>query len=163
MMTMTIAVALASACGNGGGGRPDAMPADANPFCVEALSRSDLAWLQRHIFSPSCADFTACHQGRALRAGELNLEPDNTHDQLVGQPSKLFDEYQLVVPGDPENSYLMMILGHYPGPIDPEAGTMPYNSELLCEEMRDAIARWIAEGALASDPPDAGIPDADPE
>jgi hypothetical protein len=98
------------------------------------------------VFTPSCSRFTACHQGRALMAGELSLEAGETHDQLVGIDSTLFPEFQRVVVGDSTASYLMVQLGSIDGPRT-EAGTMPYNSPLLCQEMRDAIARWIDEGA----------------
>jgi hypothetical protein len=119
------------------------------------------------VFTPSCSRFSACHQGRALMAGELSLEavdapaqpPDQyTFAELINVPSALFgkDGWIRVVPGDPENSYLMVALGQYPGPLS-EAGTMPYNSPLLCQEMRDAIERWIEGGALEVEiPPDAG-------
>lgn len=140
---------LLVACGGGGNDGPDAMPPDANPFCVEATQHSDLAWIQANIFTPSCSRFTACHQGRALMAGELSLETEDAHAELVGIASTAFTERTRVIAGDPANSYLLMILGHFGLDVDlPEAGTMPYNSPLLCVEMRDAIERWIAAGAL---------------
>jgi hypothetical protein len=161
LRTSSLAMLLLTACSGGSEG-PDAGPPDANPFCLEAEGHSDLAWIQEHIFTPSCADFRACHQGRALEAGELSLEAEDAHEQLVGVESNLFSEYQRVVPGEPENSYLMVILGHIDGPIDEKVGTMPYNSPLLCTEMREAIERWIEDGAPSGDPPDAGLPDAMP-
>jgi hypothetical protein len=152
------ALVLLGAC-NGGDAGPDAAPPDANPICLEAAEHDDLPWLQENVFTPSCSRFTACHQGRALMAGELSLEEEDTFAQLVGVESSEFgkDGWVRVVPGDPENSYLMVALGQYPGPLT-EAGTMPYNSPLLCQEMRDAIERWIEGGALETpaDPPDAG-------
>jgi len=124
----------------------DAAPPDADPLCLEAESHSDLAWLQENVFTPSCARFTACHQGNAFMAGELSLEEGITHGELVGVESALFPELTRVVAGDSANSYLMVQLGEIDGPRT-EAGTMPYNSPLLCQEMRDAIERWIDEGA----------------
>jgi hypothetical protein len=149
-------VLLLGACGGGDDGPPDA-----NPFCLEAVNHSDLEWIQDNIFTPSCSRFSACHQrdnqGRLPReAAFLTLEEGESEEQMVNVPSELFDEFMRVVPGDPENSYLMIILGHFPGPLT-EEGTMPYNSPLLCVEQRDAIARWIT--SLAP-PPDAGMPDA---
>jgi hypothetical protein len=125
---------------------PDAMPADADPTCLEAEQHSDLAWIQDNILTPSCARFTACHQGRARMAAALNLEPGMSHDAMVGVDSTLFPEFKRVSPGDPAGSYLMIILGQFDGPL-PETGTMPWNSGLLCEPMRGAIERWIAAGA----------------
>ncbi len=158
LRTSLFAMLLLAACGGGDAG-PDAGPPDANPFCVEATEHSDLPWIQEHIFSPSCADFSPCHDDRALDAGELSLKPNHAYDQLVGVQAGLFPEYQRVVPGDPANSYLMIILGEYDGPLEEDVGTMPYNSPLLCQEMRDSIERWIENGALPDEePPDAGAP-----
>lgn len=136
---------LLPACPSDDTAAPDAAP---DPKCLEAVDHSDLAWIQDNIFTPSCSGFNACHKGRALEAAELNLESGMSHEQLVGVESVLFPEFQRVVPGDPENSYLMIILGHYEGPLT-DKGTMPYNSPLLCVEMRDAVARWIEAGAPA--------------
>ena len=67
---------------------------------------------------------------------------------MVGVDSILFPQFKRVVAGDPANSYLLMILGHIDGPIDPNVGTMPGgNNPLLCVEKREAIARWITAGA----------------
>jgi len=126
----------------------DAGPPDADPNCLEAVDHSDLAWIQEHVFTPSCSRFNACHKGRALDAAELNLEPGMSQAQLVNVQSTLFTEYHRVVPSDPQNSYLLIILGQFQGPLT-DKGTMPYNSPLLCQEMRDAIQRWIEAGAPA--------------
>jgi hypothetical protein len=155
-----------------GGGEPDG-PADANPFCAEATLHDDLPWLQENIFTPSCSRFGVCHQrdsqGRLPReAGHLTLEDGETFAQLVDVDSDLFPEYKRVVPGDPAASYLMIILGSEDGPLK-ETGTMPYQNPLLCQEERDAVARWITSLAPAPDagvadaaPADAGPPDAGP-
>lgn len=135
-----------AACGDDGAPAVDAAPPDADPLCLEAVNHSDLEWIQENVFTPSCARFTACHQGNALMAGELSLEAGVTHAEMVGVESSLFPEFDRVVAGDSASSYLMVQLGSIDGPRT-EAGTMPYNSPLLCVEMRDAIARWIDEGA----------------
>lgn len=128
-----------------------------SPECLEAEMHSDLAWLQEKIFTPTCSRFNACHKGAALSAGGLNLEDGNTANNLIDQPSILFPDQTLVIPGDPMNSYLMVILGSYPGDIDPEVGTMPFNNPLLCQQKRDAIERWIV--SLLNNDPDAGVSD----
>jgi len=140
-----VVFALLAACGGGGSATPDAAPeidAAPSPVCIEARSHSDLAWLQDNVFTPSCANFNACHKGNATSASGLNLEAGNTEANMVNQPSKLFSQYDLVVPGDLQNSYLMIILGSQDGPLDMEI-TMPYNNPLLCIDKRDAIERWI--------------------
>ena len=68
---------------------------------------------------------------------------------LVGVPAvgDSADGLNLVEPGNPMESYLLIILGHYgtDDPRIPDDGnrTMPFNSPLLCEQKRDAIERWV--------------------
>jgi hypothetical protein len=157
----TLAIAcMATGCGDDGAPAVDAGVADATASCLEATMHSDLEWIQDEILTPGCARFTACHQGRALSAAELNLEEGESRDNMVGVASELFPDYDLVVPGDPENSYLMIILGHYDGPVG-EGGLMPYNNPLLCPEKLEAIDRWIEAGAMAGGgSADAGVADA---
>jgi hypothetical protein len=128
---------------------------DASPSCIEAREHADLDWIQAKVFTPSCAAFTACHQGAASQAGGLDLDAGRSHDSLVNVPSSRFPEWTLVVPNQPAMSYLMVVLGQYPGPLDEDIGTMPYNTPLLCKEKRDAIERWILAGA--PDSLDAGV------
>lgn len=135
------ALLVVAACGE------DPVPEpDPGTTCDTNQAEANLDWIQENIMTPSCSDFSVCHMGRALMAAELSLEDGETHGQLVGQPSVLFEEYTRVVPGEPENSYLMMILGHIDGPLT-DKGTMPYNSPLLSFEYREAIWCWIEAGA----------------
>ncbi len=112
--------------------------------CDEAVDHSDLEWIQENVFTPSCASFNACHKGDALSAGGINLEAGMTESELVNKTSVTFPAETFVVPGDPDNSYLMVLLGSREGPIDPMIGTMPFKNPLLCEEKRDAVERWIS-------------------
>lgn len=67
-------------------------------------------------------------------------------DSLVGVESAVATGMNLVEPGDPAESYLLVILGHYGADdprIDSSIGTMPANNEMLCDEKRGAIERWI--------------------
>lgn len=160
--SLPLLVALAAGCVETGVRIPDASPvppADAmpSPTCIEAAEHSDLEWLEEKVFTPSCAAFTACHKGRALSAGGLNLEAGRVLDSLLDQPSIEFvGERTLVVAGLPEMSYLMVVIGHRTDPEGklPEAGTMPYNNPLLCKPKRDAIERWILS---LDDQVDAGV------
>lgn len=142
--------ALTFGCGDDAPANPDAAPefdAAPSPECLEATLHSDLTYIQEKIFTPSCSGFSACHKGRALSAAGLNLEAGTSRTALLGVASTLFPQFQLVVAGQPAESYLMVILGHIEGPLT-DKGTMPYNNPLLCVEKREAIARWIAAGAL---------------
>jgi hypothetical protein len=136
----------------GGDGGVDAISAS----CMEATTHSDLAWLQEKIFTPSCSAFVSCHKGAALEAGGMSLEDGQVIPQNVNIDSTLFPQFKRIVPGDPANSYMMIILGEFPGPLDPEVGTMPYNNPKLCQEKLDAVERWIMAGATASTV-DAGV------
>lgn len=134
-----------SGCSDGGDGDPP----DAGPSqdCLDAALHSDLAFIQAKIFTPGCASFASCHRGAAAMAGGLSLEAGVARAQLVDQPSDIDPTKRLVKPGDPANSYLMIISGKYPGVISPTVGTMPSRNPLLCSEKLDAMDRWIAAGA----------------
>jgi hypothetical protein len=132
---------LAAAVGCSG---DDAMP---DPLCMEADQHDDLAWLQDNVFTRTCAAFSACHMGNATSAGDLNLEEGMLEENVVNVPSDLADGMDIVEPGSPMDSYMMVILGEYGTDdprIDQSVGTMPYNNELLCSQKREAIGRWIA-------------------
>jgi hypothetical protein len=138
---------LLAACGGGGGGDDepefDAAPA---PDCLEAEEHSDLAWLEENVFTPSCASFSSCHKGAANSAGDLNLESGNVFTNTVDVPSDLVDGMDIVEPGSPTDSFMLVQLGQFGTDdprIDPAVGTMPYNLPLLCRQKRDAIGRWI--------------------
>lgn len=130
---------------------------DASPTCLEAAGHSDLPWLQEKVLTPQCSAFSACHKGAAAQAGNLSLEAGQSRGELVNVASVRFPAWKLVVPGDATSSYLMVVLGQFPGPLDDRIGTMPFNSALLCREKRDAIQRWIEGGAAETAPVDAGI------
>lgn len=140
------------ACGGGNSGddEPDAnvLPADASPSCQEATTYQDFTSIQQNIFVRQCA-FMDCHDSVAPES-DLDLTGLNARDLLVDVDCSLAVAAGMkrVVAGDPQSSYLMVILGEFPGPIDSNVGTMPLNSPLLCQEKRDAIERWIMAGAL---------------
>jgi len=126
----------------------EAPPEETSPACLEASNHSDLDWIEQNVFAPSCAAFASCHQGNAPSAGGLDLEPGMAAHSLVDVASELAPGMALVAPGSPEESYLLVILGHYGADdprIDPSVGTMPASNDLLCTEKRNAIERWIAE------------------
>jgi hypothetical protein len=141
-------LALSTACGDDTPAGPDAAPPDAappSPSCIEAEENMEfeLDWIQRNVFNKGCASFSVCHMGKAKSAGGLNLESGMSEASLVGVDSDRIAGWKLVVPGDPDNSYLMAILGDVDGPLTDGIGTMPFNNPLLCQQKRDAIRRWI--------------------
>lgn len=143
---VVVSLAVMTACGGGGGGGDDGGPdAGVSPKCMEATTHDDLAWIQASVFSTSCT-FSACHKSPANDANHLVLEAGASHDELVNQGSVEQNGMMLVVPGHPEQSYLMVALGELAGQL-PEDGVMPLNSPALCQEKIDAIERWILAGA----------------
>ncbi len=154
---------LSAACdddGGGGGGGDNPVDAaiedtvdsgfviaDARPLsasCIEAMNHSDLEWIQDNIITPGCAAFSSCHKGAATQAGGLNLESGQTEASMVNVTSNLFTDWKMIVPGDPANSYLMVILGDEIGPLKDGVGTMPYNNPTLCKPKLDAVSRWVS-------------------
>jgi hypothetical protein len=148
--TLVSAIAgMGSSCSDSSSGKDAAPLIDAAPSasCLEANNHSDFDWIATNVFSTGCAAFSACHKGTATQAAGLSLEPTVARAQLVGVASTLFPQFQRVKPNDAANSYLMIVMGHYPGPKK-ASGTMPLNLPLVCVEKRRAIERWIAAGAL---------------
>jgi hypothetical protein len=148
-------------CGGGGGSPNDANNDPDGPpsvSCQEATTYQDIANIESKIFKTSCV-FSGCHNGGATPAGQLDLREGMAHAHLVDIASEIETDRKLVVAGNPAASYLLLILGEIapgdaqpPGSLPPaNIGLMPQNSpSLLCNEKREAIARWIEAGAPAN-------------
>ena len=148
-------------------------PLDANPSCEAARDPANhtLPWIQTNILDKRCA-FSGCHQDVDDQSADLKLTDGDSYTQLVDADAKAMvakgttgpngSPWKRVVPGDPANSYLMVVLDPlenpnspmlsdpmgFAGPIDKNIGSMPASSgELLCSVQRDAIKDWIAKGA----------------
>jgi hypothetical protein len=125
--------------------------------CMEATTYQNLANIESKIFMASCT-FSGCHNGAATDAGRLDLRPGMSYPDIVGVQSLIDPVYKMVAPGQPNQSYLLMVMGHIaPASMVPPAakvldppGLMPQGTGglLLCEQKRAAIERWIAAGAL---------------
>jgi hypothetical protein len=126
---------------------PDAGPDAPGPTpCDEAADHSDLAWIQDKVFSASCA-FGGCHLG-SNPGGHLNLDVDQSRTNLVGVAATTVDGMSRVVAGDPKNSYLVVSLHDADAPgTEPAGGWMPLTNPELCQSKKDAIWRWIENGA----------------
>jgi hypothetical protein len=108
------------------------------------------ASIQREIFQTTDSSgrvlCTGCHTnvGRTP-AGGLNLLPDFAHSQLVNVPSRDKPGAIRVIPGDPENSYLIHKLEGRPGIVGLR---MPRTAgPYLTEGQMMILKRWIAQGA----------------
>lgn len=89
---------------------------------------------------------STCHtdNGRTPAAG-LNLKDATTaFAQLVGRPSTRKAGATFVIPGDPDNSYLVQKLE---GRGDIVGVRMPIGGPFLTDGQMLVIRRWITEGA----------------
>ena len=94
------------------------------------------------ILEQSCAT-TGCHTA-AQAAGQLVLSPDVAHGNTVNAPSAQLEGEVLVVPGDPDTSYL---LAKIRGDERIRGARMPIGRSPLTAEEEQIIADWIAAGA----------------
>ena len=108
-----------------------------------------LSSIQQEIFNTTDSAgrqaCTNCHtdSGRTP-AGGMNLRSGTAHTSLVGTPSSGKPGAVRVIPGDPENSYLIHKLEGRPGIV----GTpMPRGNALLSAGQILVIKRWIELGA----------------
>lgn len=127
--------------------------------CMMGETQASLAWIEANVFSKSCA-FSGCHNGAATVAGRINLKDAGmSHDDLVGVASTIDTTRKLVVAGQPKQSYLLMMMRHFPptemepmpaAPPPTDIGFMPQNAggAVLCCQKLDAIERWIMAGAM---------------
>lgn len=138
----------------------ESFPIDAgslSPSCMAAQTASDLAFLEEKVYATACT-FSGCHNGANDDAGRMDLRMGMSHTSLVNKPSNIDPTYMLVVPGQPSQSYLLMMIQHLapeelsppasPPPVD--IGFMPQNTggAPICVPKREAIERWIVAGAL---------------
>lgn len=127
--------------------------------CMMGATESTLSWIEANIFSKQCA-FSGCHNGTPTSAGRINMKDlGQSHADLVGVDSIIDSGRKLVVAGQPKQSYLLLMMQHFPpeemeptpaSPPPEDIGYMPMNTggSVLCCQKLDAIERWIMEGAM---------------
>lgn len=123
------------------------------PQCLDAVGKSDLAWIEANVWAPSCL-FSGCH-GAQGNDSNILLTVGQSHAKLVNFTSAVDSQRKLVVPNKVNESMLMLMLGHVapadavpPAPAIPGPGIMPLGStETLCCQKLEAIERWINAGA----------------
>ena len=110
----------------------------------------NFASIQREIFSTQDSSgrlaCIQCHVPGGAAAGTgLFLTEGASYAALVGRPSRLRPGETLVIPGDPDNSYLVRKLEGGP---NINGLRMPRtNGPFLTEGQMLVIRRWIQEGA----------------
>ncbi len=103
------------------------------------------------ILTGSCS-FSSCHGGETSAAG-LDLTAADLHSELLNHQVSRPGAPPLVVPGDPDGSYLYQVMSQ----CDPSAGDaavphMPLNApELLPADQVARIRDWITNGAEAGE------------
>ncbi|HWU90917.1 MAG TPA: hypothetical protein VN253_26810 [Kofleriaceae bacterium] len=158
-----VALVVTSACrysleDDGGGAPPDGgrlcKVIETSMTCADAVTHQNLAWIETNVFSPNCGG-TSCH-GQAPTPGGRIVLTTASYGKLVGADSQLAPGRKLVIGGSINQSYLMVLLRHIslgeadpaPAPAPPsDPGYMPVNSDPICCQKLDAIARWIEGGA----------------
>jgi hypothetical protein len=100
-----------------------------------------LKTVQTEVFDKSCA-FSSCHKG-ASPAGGLSLEAV-TAAKLANVMASGAPTLTLVVPGKPDESYLLQKLMK----ASPAAGVqMPQNGDPLTADRLALVRDWISAGA----------------
>lgn len=112
------------------------------PPAKSSTLEPQLQAIEQKVFAQSCT-FSSCHGTDSPKQGLSLVAP--THGALVGKPSNQVSGRVLVVPFDPDQSYLYEKLTK----DQPTAGVrMPFGSEPLSGEQLAAIRLWIENGAL---------------
>jgi hypothetical protein len=131
-VALTLAVA---ACGGGG---EDAPPAPPPPMGLQPT----LASIQANIFTPTCA-VSGCHSGPGAVLG-LNLEAGQSAANLINVPSFYGGMVVRVIPGNPDDSFLI----HKLQGNQAFGERMPLNGPYFQQVTIDVIRQWIQDGAL---------------
>ncbi|HEV7431513.1 MAG TPA: CHRD domain-containing protein, partial [Steroidobacteraceae bacterium] len=102
-----------------------------------------LTQLQADIFTPICS---VCHTGiGASLPGSQNLTAGNTFASIVNVNSIELPALKRIVPGDPDNSYLVLKIQGSAGIVGVQ---MPAGGGPLSQAQIDEVRAWIAAGAL---------------
>jgi hypothetical protein len=145
---------------------PDAAPpgrtckVSTSAACVQAEQRSDFTFIKSSIFPTSCSSSASCHMS-ATASGVLDLSAANAYASIMGPngtggvKSEIDPSRDLIVPGQPKQSYFFFLIHGVPAsegmpPFTPpptDVGLMPMGNNPICCQKIDAIERWITAGA----------------
>ena len=137
-MLLLAGAALASCGGSGEGldenGRP--LTDEPTPLVPELQS------IQDNVFTPIC---TGCHAGSSAPLG-FRLDPGSSFSMLVNTASVEVPSLMRVLPGNPDQSYLIQKLeGHAA-----VGAQMPLGQPPLPQATINVIRQWITDGAQQS-------------
>lgn len=158
-----ILTACLLACGSSdsGGGSPSdpkACVAHTNPT-IEQL-KTPVALFENDVmpvFNQACG-FSSCHGSKGAGNHGIYLGAKSAADfdlvkQSLASKSKVLPTMAYVTPGDPDNSFLLHKLDDDLCVFEASCANgscgeaMPQGNPALPEDKRDAIRRWIAQGA----------------
>jgi hypothetical protein len=162
----TLVLSLASACSSTSDGGANGSITDTAKACASvAAPAADLATRPASfeadvapIFAKSCA-FSSCHGSKGSgNHGVFLAARGSAEDAAAVKTSLLSASHALasmpyVTPGDPEHSFLLRKLDGNLCALDAQCAggscgkSMPEGNALLPEASRDAVRRWIAQGA----------------
>ena len=114
----------------------DELIAGADPLVSDLREPPTFTEIQQEVFSRGC---DGCHDNSP--AGGLSLTPGNSYANLVGQFSSRKEDAILVIPFDPDNSYLVQKMEGAEGIV---GSRMTYGGPTFAQRVRE----WIAAGAL---------------
>lgn len=138
VLWIAISTALLGCAGDGEGLDENGRPLDGGPVPLAPTFAS----IQQNVFTPQC---TVCHSGAAAPLG-LRLDEASSYAMLVNVASVEVSGLSRVLPGNPDQSYLVQ-------KIEGRAavgGRMPLNAPPLPQATIDVIRQWILEGAQQS-------------
>jgi hypothetical protein len=150
----SLVVCLVLLAGCAGGGSDDDLERRDGPECTPPDPPTiSLASNVQPIFDASCA-LGGCHAG-AVPVEDLDLSPGASRGELVGVPSIRLPGRDLVVPGDPDESYVIQKIEGVAGiagqpmplgcPGAPQGGALCLTADQIL-----AIRTWVSECALAN-------------
>jgi hypothetical protein len=147
LLVMAVVCALLGCAGSGGGNAPKKPACKAPAPADQTVSFS--ANIQP-IFNRSCA-FAGCHVAASANAG-LDLSQGAAYDQIVRVPSTQQRKLKRVLPGNPDDSYLVQKMEDAPtitGDVMPVGCPGSQQAGVLCPVADDfaAIRQWIVECA----------------
>lgn len=107
--------------------------------CVQPTGEPSFSGEVQPLFTARCS-FSGCHDAGSA-SGELVLSAGQAYSQLVNVPSALEPDRVRVLPGDPQNSYLVMKLENRQSVGE----AMPLGDDLDSTEIQ-IIRNWIENG-----------------
>jgi hypothetical protein len=135
---IVIAAAALAACGQQGSEAP-ATANGADSAGPQTYFAAEIA----PVLEKQCA---SCHQ-TGTESGNISLLPANAAAQLVNAASVEAPDLMRVVPGKPDDSYLIMKLEGTHVPRGGNGAQMPFGAAPLPQATIDKFRKWIAEGA----------------